>query len=75
MSEDKRKLKIRKPITSTLFNERTKEFTVELGSHITSEDVLIAITFQIETLADRLNVSKDSIYAELEIYRRSRKQQ
>lgn len=70
---DKRKLLTRKPILKVEFNERKESFDVELGKNIESDDVFVALVFAVETLAERLNISIDGTWNQLEVYRKSRK--
>ena len=63
----------KKPISKVTFNEESKQFTVELGRHITSEDVFVGLVFTVEFLADKLQISREDAWNQLEIYRKARK--
>lgn len=63
----------KKPISKVTFNEESKQFTVELGGHITSEDVFVGLVFTVEFLADKLQISREDAWNQLEIYRKARK--
>lgn len=64
----------KKPISKVTFNEESKQFTVELGRHITSEDVFVGLVFTIEFLAEKLGVDKEDVWNQLAIYHKSRKE-
>jgi hypothetical protein len=69
---DKRKLLTKKPVIVVTFNERVKNFNVELGAGINSEDVYVAVVFVIETLAAALNIDPSSVWNQLTLYRKAR---
>jgi hypothetical protein len=69
---DRRKLKIKKPIITTTFNERDESFAVELGEDITSDQVFAALVFQVETLAEATGIDRDKAWIQLNIYWKGR---
>lgn len=72
---DKRKLLTRKPIIASIFNQKESAFFVEIGKDLTSEDLFVSIVFQIETIAELLNISRESAMNQLQVYWKGRKQE
>lgn len=72
---DKRKLLTKKPIIASIFNQKENAFFVEIGKDLTSEDLFVSLVFQIETIAELLNLPRDSAMNQLQVYWKGRKQE
>lgn len=69
---DKRKLLTRKPIVTVEFNERNQSYTIELGKSLESDAIFVSLVFIAETLAERLGLPVNSVWNQLELYKKAR---
>lgn len=69
---DRRKLKTKKLIIESTFNERSEAFEITLGKDITSDQVFASLVFQIETLGQALDIDRDKVWGQLNIYWKGR---
>lgn len=71
---DKRKLLTKKPVVKATFNEKNESFDLEFGKNIDTEDVFVSVVFLLEAMAEKLELPLESVWNQLEVYHKARKQ-